>query len=451
MALSGLEIYKLLPKTNCKDCGQPTCLAFAMKLAAKQAELTACPHVSEESKMALESAGAPPIRLVTIGAGEDKVAVGNEVVLFRHEKTFINQPGIVLRIKDTQSADEVGALIQSVESYCVERVGANLKLNGFAIENASGDAGKYGKFVEFVTSKASLPLILMSKDPAAIEAALAVAGASKPLIYAANKENWEGMVAAAKKAGCPLAIADSGSLQGLAELAEQVTKAGIADVVIDADSSGLSGSLALATQIRRLALKKNFRLLGFPMISFASSYVSTPEEEVVAAAQQIIKYSGIVVLDNFDPSTVYPLLTLRQNIYTDPQKPIQVKPGIYTFGEPTEKSPLLITTNFSLTYFTVAGEVESSGVPTWLLIADSEGMSVLTGWAAGKFDAEKIAKTVKTSGITDKISHRSLVLPGAVAGISGEVEEELAGWKIKVGPREAVDISPYLKTVWNPD
>ncbi|MBI4319553.1 MAG: acetyl-CoA decarbonylase/synthase complex subunit gamma [Chloroflexi bacterium] len=451
MALSGLEIYKLLPKTNCKECGQPTCLAFAMKLATKAAELSACPYVSEESKMALESAGAPPIRLVAVGAGQKKLEVGNETVMYRHDKTFFHPPGLVIRVKDTQSADEIAATVQTVNDYGVERVGLQLTLNGIAIENTSGSAEAFAKCAELVKSKTDQPMVLISAEPAAIEAALNAAGATRPLVYAATKENWEAMAAAAKKHGCPLAIRDGDGLAGLANLAEQVTKAGVTDVVLDPDGKSLTDSLALMTQVRRMALRKNFRLLGYPMITFPSRGASSPEEEVIAAAQHITKYGGIVVLDNFDPSQIYPLMTLRQNIYTDPQKPIQVKPEIYPFGEPNEKSPLLITTNFSLTYFTVAGEVEASGVPTWLLIADSEGMSVLTAWAAGKFDAEKIAKAVKTSGIADKIGHRKLVLPGYVAGMSGEVEEELPGWKIAVGPREAVDISPYLKTVWKPD
>ncbi len=451
MALSGLEIYKLLPKTNCKECGQPTCLAFAMKLASKQAELSACPYVSEESKAALESAGAPPIRLVTVGAGDKKIEVGNETVCFRHEKTFYHQPGIVVRVKDTQSADEVAATVQKVGSYEVERVGMQLTMNGIAIENASGNAQTFAKCVELVKSKTDLPLVLMSQDPAAMEAALSAAGDVQPLIYAATNENWEAMAGLAKKFKAPLAISGKNDLSALATLADQVSKAGVADLVIDVEAPNASVSLAAMTQIRRLALKKNFRPLGFPMITFPSRFANTAEEEAIIAAQQIAKYSGVIVLDNFDPTLVYPLLTLRQNIYTDPQKPIQVKPDLYTFGDPTEKSPLLITTNFSLTYFTVAGEIEASGIPTWLLIADSEGMSVLTAWAAGKFDAEKIAKTVKNSGIADKIGHRKLVLPGFVAGMSGEVEEELAGWKIAVGPREAVDISPYLKGVWTPD
>jgi len=172
------------------------------------------------------------------------------------------------------------------------------------------------------------------------------------------------------------------------------------------------------------------------------------EEEAVQAAQHIAKYAGIVILDHFDPATIYPLLTLRQNVYTDPQKPIQVGPGLYEISNPQPDSPLLVTTNFSLTYFSVAGEVEGSGRPTWLLIVDSEGMSVLTGWAAGKFDAEKIAKSVQQFNVPSKISHKKIVIPGLVATISGELEEELPGWEIRVGPREAIDIPAYLKT-WN--
>jgi acetyl-CoA decarbonylase/synthase complex subunit gamma len=205
----------------------------------------------------------------------------------------------------------------------------------------------------------------------------------------------------------------------------------------------------LFTQLRRLALKKNFRLLGFPIIAFASA--PTLEEEAILAAEAIAKYAGIVVLDHFNPSMVYPLMTLRQNVYTDPQKPIQVEPKLYEVGAPGANSPLLITTNFSLTFFTVSGEVEGSGVPSWLLVADADGLSVLTSWAAGKFDAEKIAKTVRASGLADKLAHKKLVIPGYVASLSGEVEEELPGWQILVGPREAVDIPAYLKNVWKAD
>lgn len=446
MALTGLDIYKLLPKTNCKECGFPTCLAFAMKLAQKGTELSKCPYVSEESKAALEAASAPPIRLVTVGSGDRRIEVGNEVVLFRHEKTFYHQPGLVIRVKDNDP--KLADVAAQADAYEVERVGMKLTLNGLAVENASGEAGTFAKAVEVVKGKSTLPLILMSEDPAAMEAALTIAGKEKPLIYAATAANWQSMADLAKKFACPLAIKAEGDLSALATLSENVGKAGVQDLVLDPGARTLAQMVALFTQLRRLALKKNFRLLGFPIIAFASA--PTLEEEAILAAEAVAKYAGIVVLDHFNPCVVYPLMTLRQNVYTDPQKPIQVEPKLYEIGTPGEKSPLLITTNFSLTFFTVSGEVEGSGVPAWLLVADADGLSVLTSWAAGKFDAEKIAKTVKGSGIGDRLDHKKLVIPGYVATLSGEVEEELAGWQILVGPREAVDIPPYLKNVWKP-
>ena len=445
MALSGLEIYKLLPKTNCKECGFPTCLAFGLKLAAKGAELSACPYVSDEAKAALESASAPPIRLITVGEGDKKFEVGNEVVMFRHDKTFYHQPGVAFRVKDTQPAEEVAKAVAEAASYSVERVGMQLTLSAIAIENASADPAAFVKCLEVVKANAKLPLILMSRDPAAIEAALNAGAGAKPLIYAADSENWQAMAELAKKAGAPLAVRSKGSLDELATLTDDLTKAGVQDLVLDPGARDLAGSVGQLTQLRRLAIKKNFRSLGFPVITFPGDGGVSMEQEAVAAAMQIAKYAGIVVLDHFNPCVVYPLLTLRLNIYTDPQKPIQVSPGIYQFNEPGPNSPVLISTNFSLTYFSVAGEVESSGVPTWLVISDSEGLSVLTAWAAGKFTSESIAKTVKTCGIADKVERKVVTLPGMVATLSGELEEELPGWKITVGPREAVDIKGYLK------
>ncbi len=444
MALTGLEIYKLLPKTNCKECGFPTCLAFGLKLAAKGVELSACPYVSEEAKAALESASAPPIRLITIGEGDQKIEIGNEVVLFRHDKTFYRPPALALRVKDTQAVEEVTKVVAEAAGYTVERVGMNMGLGAIAVENASGDAATFAKCVAAVKGAANLPLILMSKSAAAIEAALPAAGA-KPLIYAADSENWQEMAEVAKKSGSPLAVRSKGTLDELATLTDGLVKAGVQDLVLDPGASSLGGSLAAFTQLRRLAIKKNFRPLGFPIIAFPGEGAETVEQEAVAAAQAIAKYAGIVVLDHFNPCVVYPLLTLRLNIYTDPQKPIQVTPGIYQFNEPGPNSPVLISTNFSLTYFSVAGEVEASGVPSWVVICDSEGLSVLTAWAAGKFTSESIAKTVKTCGIADKSQRRTLTLPGMVATLSGELEEELPEWKIQVGPRDAVDIGGYLK------
>jgi acetyl-CoA decarbonylase/synthase, CODH/ACS complex subunit gamma len=445
MALSGLQIYKLLPKTNCKECGFPTCLAFAMKLAAKQVDLDACPYVSDEAKESLAAASAPPIRLIKVGTGDQQFQVGNETVMFRHEKTFFNQPGLALRVRDTEDSGAIEEKVETVNAYCVERVGIDMTFNAIAVENASGDAGTFASVVEAVRAKTTLPFVLISEDADALKAALQKEGGQKPLLYAATSDNWEAMAALSKESGASLAIRSRDGLDELADLTKKVADAGVEDLVLDPGSRDLRTSLAQLTQLRRLAIKKNFRPLGYPIIAFPGEVVESEEGEIVAATQYIAKYVGIIIMDHFDPAVAYPLLTLRLNIYTDPQKPISVDPGIYEFNSPTADSPLLTTTNFSLTYFSVAGELDGSGMPAWLLICDAEGMSVLTAWAAGKFDAETIAKAVKTLGAGDKINQKKITLPGHVAVLSGELEDELPGWEIRVGPREAVDLPAYLK------
>ncbi len=446
MAMSGLQIYKLLPKTNCKDCGFPTCLAFAMKLAAKQVSLDDCPHVSDEAKEALSAAAAPPVRLIKMGSGDREFQVGNETVLFRHEKTFFNQPGMALRVKDTEDDEAIAEKVGLVNEYSVERVGIDMPFDAIAIENASGNAGTFAGVVEAVRAKTDLPFILISDDPDVLKAALAKEGGHKPLVYTATADNWEAMADVVKGTKASLAVRSKDGLDELAELTGKLKDAGVEDLVLDPGSRDLAKSLQQFTQIRRLALKKNFRPLGYPLIAFPGEAADTEVGEIVAATQYVAKYAGFVVMDRFDPAVAYPLLTLRLNIYTDPQKPISVDAGIYEFNDPTADSPLLTTTNFSLTYFSVAGELDGSGMPAWLLICDAEGMSVLTAWAAGKYDAETIAKAVKTFNAVDKVGHKKITLPGHVAVLSGELEEELPGWEIQVGPREAVDLPSYLKS-----
>lgn len=444
MALTGLQIYKLLPQTNCKECGFPTCLAFAMKLAAKQAELSACPYVSEEAKAQLDAAAAPPIRLVSVQGPGHKVEVGNETVLFRHEKTFYHPPGLFLRVKDSWPLDQVKGAAKEAMDYSVTYVGMDLHLDGVAVEAASGNPETFAAAVKAVREVTDRPLILMASDPAVLKAGLAVADGARPLLYAATAENWQAVAEIAKGANAPVAIR-ADSLDALADLTEKVKGAGIQDIVLDPGVRDPAGTLVTLTQLRRLALKKNFRLLGFPIITFPGEGVSDIVEEAQLAAQHIAKYAGFIVLDRFAPEMAYALMAWRVNVYTNPQEPIKVQPGVYEINNPKPDSPVMITTNFSITYFSVANEVDGSGQPGWLLVADAEGMSVLTAWAAGKFDAEKIAKTVKTTGIEEKISHRKLIIPGAVAVLMGEVEEELPGWQILVGPREAVDLPGYLK------
>ena len=437
MALSGIQIYKLLPQTNCKECGFPTCLAFAMKLAAKQVELSACPYVSEASKAQLAESAAPPMRLVTLKSDGHEVKVGNEVVLFRHEKTFYNRPGVFIKVRDDAPVADVKAKVEPADKFIVSYVGIDLTIDGIAVE-ATGDPARFAAAIKAVREVSKRPIVLISSDATVVAAGLQLLNGETPLISGADAGNWEAMADLAKGSKAALVV-KADSIDALADLTEKIKARGVEDLVIDPETKNLGQLLTFSTQVRRLALKKNVRSVGFPIVVFAG--------DAVLAAQAVAKYGGFVVLDEFKPETVYPLLVLRQNIYTDPQKPIQVQPGLYEINNPKPESPVLVTTNFSITYFSVANEVESSGLPAWLLVTDAEGMSVLTAWAAGKFDAERIAKAVKTFNVADKVSKKRVVLPGHVAVLSGELEAELAGWEIKVGPREAVDIPAYYKQV----
>jgi len=329
-------------------------------------------------------------------------------------------------------------LVTKADAYKVNYVGMDLVVDGFAVE--ADEEATFTEAIKAVRSATKRPLILIGNE-FAIKSGLDNLSGENPLVYAANEANWEAMADIAKKYSTSLVVAGE-SLDDLAGLTEKLKVKGCEDLVLDLGLGHLGNRLAKSTQIRRLAIKKNFRTLGFPSITFANGHDG---QDAIEAAQAIGKYSGFIVLDRFAPDLFYPLLVLRQNIYTDPQKPIQVQPGIYEINSPKADSPVLVTTNFSITYFSVANEVEGSGLPVWLLVTDAEGMSVLTAWAAGKFDSERIAKSVKEFGISDKVTKKQLVLPGHVAVLSGEVEEELPGWEIRVGPREAVDIPSFLK------
>lgn len=440
MALSGIQIYKLLPQTNCKDCDFPTCLAFAMKLAAKQVELSLCPHVSEEAKAELSEASAPPVRPIELKSNGHTLKAGGEVVLFRHEKTFYNKPGLFLRVRDNEPVDQIKSKVAAVDAFKVEYVGIELAMGGIAIQAAGGD---FAAAVAAVRQATALPVILIA-DAQTLKSGLGKLNPDEnTLLCFATAENWQAMAALAKEHGVALAV-EAASVDSMSDLAAKINDAGVADIVLAPTQRTLHGTLTANTIARRMALKKTFRSLGYPIISFPGD-VGDPSREVVLAAQAISKYGSFVILDHFSPETAYPLLVLRENIYTDPQKPIQVQPGLYEINDPSPDDPLMVTTNFSITYFSVANEVESAGLPGWLVVADAEGMSVLTAWAAGKFDAERIAKDVKRFSVEEKVNHKRLILPGHVAVLSGELEEELPGWEIKVGPREAVDLPTYLK------
>ncbi|MGO9614050.1 MAG: acetyl-CoA decarbonylase/synthase complex subunit gamma [Dissulfurispiraceae bacterium] len=443
MALTGVQIFKLLPKTNCKKCGHPTCLAFAMKLAARQVALDACPDVSEEAKKVLGEASAPPIRPITLGVGDKAVKMGEETVLFRHDKKFVNPCALALEIKDSMTDDEITSRAQAVANSEIDRVGQKLRIDAIFVNNSSGDAAKFESVVKAIAAKApAVPLILATTNPQSAEAALKVVGDKKALLFGADASNVDAMAAAAKNNKAALCISAK-DLDALSALAEKVKGLGIEDIVLDPGARTAKEIMESNNYIRRAAVKKNFKALGYPIIMFAQRDDSMLE--TLIAALGIAKYASIIVMSSVERWKNLALFTLRQNIYTDPQVPMQVEQKIYKIGEPTPESPLLITTNFSLTYFIVSGEAENSKVPCRLAVMDSEGLSVLTAWAAGKFTASKIAQFIKDSGIENEIKHRELIIPGAVAIMSGSIEEKLGGWKITVGPREANGLPAFLK------
>jgi acetyl-CoA decarbonylase/synthase complex subunit gamma len=445
MGLTGIQIFKLLPKTNCKECGVPTCLAFAMNLAAGKAELASCPYVSEEAKAMLSEAAAPPIRPLAIGSGENVVKVGGETVLFRHEKTFVNKPGIAILISDTMPEAEVNARLKRFKELNYERVGLMLRPELIAVKNESEDPAKFEALIKKVKAETDAGLILMADKVEAMTAGVKACADRVPLIYAANNGTSEAFANLAKENKCPLAI-KADNLETLASLSDKLIAAGLKDLVLDSGSRTLRKAFEDQTFIRRAALTQKNRSLGFPTIAFPCQMTKDPMKEALIAATLIAKYASIIVLSDFQGESLFPLLVERLNIYTDPQRPMMMQQGIYPIGTPAEDSPVLITTNFSLTYFIVSGEVESSRVASWLLVMDTEGLSVLTAWAAGKFVGDAIGAFVKKSGITDKVKHRRVVIPGAVAAVSGDLEEELGkGWEVKIGPREAAHIPAFLK------
>ena len=442
MALSGLDIFKLLPKTNCGDCGVPTCMAFAMKIAQKKAELSSCPHASEEAKAALGAASEPPVRLVKIGAGSG-LEVGGETVLFRHEKTFFHPAGIGLEIRTSRSEDEIREDIRQVEGYQVDRVGEVLKANLYFITHDSGEKAAFLKAISLVKENSSKGLIVDCPQEEALKEGLELLRHDRPAIYL-RRPLTEADIQTAKAFGSSLVISGA-SFQELADQAEKARQAGLADLILNCPGDGLGGAVQNNAILRRSALKKGFKPFGFPL--FARVADEDGLESLASSAALLCKYASIIILPRFDKALLYTLFTLRQNIYTDPQKPIQVDPKIYAIGDPNPGSPVFVTTNFSLTYFIVSGEIENSGTSAHLVVCDTEGQSVLTAWAGGKFVPEKIAKFIRDIKLEEKVKTRKIVIPGFVAQISGELEEKLPGWEVIVGCQEAADIPSFVKSV----
>ena len=444
MALTGIQIFKLLPKTNCKECGVPTCLAFAMNLASGKAELDSCPYVSEEAKAQLAEASAPPIRPVAIGKGVRKFTTGGETVQYRHEKTFYNPTGLAALVASDMAEADLAGKLKAWNALQYERVGLNLRPELVALKDAGGDAAAFAQAAKTIAETSEFNLVLMSEDAAVMKAGIEACGFKRPLIYAATEANADQYGALAKENDLPLAV-KADSVEALIPLTEKLTGMGLKDLVIDPGARELKQALADQIAIRRAALKNGNRAIGFPTITFPCEMAANLDMETLVASTFVAKYGGIAVLSDFAGESLFPLLLERLNIFTDPQRPMTVTEGIFEINNPDENSPVLVTTNFALTYFIVSGEIEASKVPAWLLIKDSEGLSVLTAWAAGKFSGDDVGLFVKKCGIMDKVKHQELIIPGYAAAIAGDVEEELPGWKITVGPREAAHIPGFLR------
>ncbi len=447
MALTGLEIFKLLPKTNCKKCGMPTCLAFAMALAQKRTKLENCPDVSDETKEKLAAAAAPPMRKIVFGKGDTQVQIGQETVCFRHEEKFHSPTVIAVTLSDKLSEQDLKKRIDAINKLQFERIGIKIGVKAIAIINESGSAESFEKAAGIVNDSSELAVILVSKFSQAMEAAVGKVRDKTPLLAMAAQENAQEMAKIAKANKCPLAV-QAGSLEALAELTEKIKNEGVEDIVLcppAGDNGELRNVLYDLSKMRTLALKKSFRPLGYPTISF----VSGPDDrQVVTATSLICKYSGIVVVDTIEPYALLPMLTTVMNIFTDPQKPVQVEPKIYSIGEPDENSPVMFTTNFSLTYYTVESDVEASRVSSYILVVDTEGTSVLTAYSGDKLNEKTIADAMAKFGLENKVKHRKLIIPGYVAVLSGKIEEA-TNWEVLVGPRECSMLPKYLKEVWN--
>ena len=444
MALTGIQIFKLLPKTNCGECGVPTCLAFAMNLASGKAELDACPYVSDEARESLAEASAPPIRPVSLGAGVRACKIGGETVMFRHEKTFYNPTALAALVPSDSPLEALGKKLREWNAYQYERVGLNLRPELVALKDVNGDASAFAAAAKMVAGESEFGLVLMSDSPEVMKAGAEASVFKRPLLYAATADNAEDMGRLANDLSVPLAVKADG-IEGLTALTGKLTAMGLKDLVLDPGSRELKQCFEDQVAVRRAALKAGNRALGFPIISFPCEMAGSLDVETAIAAMCIAKYSSVVVLSDFKGESLFPLLLERLNIFTDPQRPMTVTQGIYEIGAPGENSPVLVTTNFSLTYFIVSGEIEASRVPSWLLIMDTEGLSVMTAWAAGKFSGDAVASFLKKSGINDKVAHRKIIIPGYAAAISGEMEEDLPDWNVVIGPRDAALIPKFLK------
>ena len=439
MALKGLDIFKLSPKKNCKECGSPTCMAFCMKVAQGAVSIDKCPYFSDDAKAMLNEQTAPPMK--TISVGDHKL--GGETVLFRHEKTLVNKNLYAVCVCTDCGEEKADKKLAEMAKVDYERIGERMYVEFVYVANKQSDPAVYAKLVEKAAATGR-SLVLACWDVECAKAALAVAG-KNVILDGATPENWEAMNAVATAAGVPLGVS-ADNLSDLYDTVKKLEAAGNKNLVLDVTGKTAKETLANAVNVRRTALKGGDRSFGYPsIVNVAKLAKGDARLQTAYATMFTEKYASIIVMENMSYAQALPLYGLRQNIYTDPQKPMKVESKIYPLNGADENSPCALTVDFALTYFLVSGELERSNQPVNLIITDASGMSVLTAWAAGKFSSSTVKKTFETLDIENKIKNRTLIIPGKVAVMKGEIQEKLPGWNVVVGPTEAVQLPKYMK------
>ncbi len=445
MPVKASDIQKKLPgggKKNCKKCGLPTCLAFAMKLLAGGVSPDKCPEIEPEVKEWVIDAITPPIRLVTVGTGEGALVIGEEEVIYRHEKTFFRPPGFAVLITDKDDDQTVEAKLKKIKELQFEWVAIKLRADMIAVKFEGGDRDRYLSLVSRA-ARENLPMILMSENLEVLMAARDLAADQKPLLYPITKDNIGDALPALKEKAVPVAVRGRG-LEEVGLLTAQLKAAGITEVVIDSSPRDMQEAIRDYTLARRAALTHSYRPLGYPIISLLPLQAEDAMEEALTASALVVKYASIIVLNDLHKETLFPLLVHRLNIYTDPRVPLAVEEKVYEIGGPTEESPVFLTTNFALTYFAVANGVESSKVPGYVGVKGADGLCILAAWSTGKFVGETIGPFIKKSGLENTLKKKRLIIPGLAARLKGEIEDELPGWEIIVGPKYAEEVPAFM-------
>jgi len=466
--LNPLHVYRYLPQTNCGKCGEKSCMAFASRLIEREVPLELCSPLFEEKKYAsklkeLQKILRPAVKEVVFGVPPNQIKIGGKDVVYRHEWTWRFQTPLMIDVHDEMSDEELNDRVKFVNDFAYIRIGKELKLDGIAVRCVSGIAEKFAKTVAKVMKLTQKPFILCSYDPEILEEALIVSKDRKPLIYAANKKNWKDVASLSVKYECPLVVSAPGNLEMLKSLSTSIKEHYNQDeIVLDPGTytnSSIIDTISVFTALRYAAIDAGDLALGYPLLGVPAvvwlDKEKPPEEkaftEAVLACSLMARYADLLILHSTDVWSILPSIVWRDCVYTDPRVPPSVKPGLYEIGKPNENSPLLVTGNFALTYYLVKDDVEKAKTDAWLLVIDTEGTSVQSAVAGKKFTSDKIVELIEEYNLAEKVKHKSVILPGYAARLSGELEDMLKDWRVFVGPRDSAGIKKFLEKIWIPE